>query len=546
MKMIAVEQMKQAEEAANAHGLTYQMMMENAGKSLAEYVFSYSQNALKPPVILGLVGPGNNGGDTLIAMAHLAQKGVRVYAICLGRAMDIDTLCQRFVQSGGKIQVGLSTNINTFLADTENTSLIILDGLLGTGYRAPMQKEFKRLLRAIKEYLKDKETAILAVDCPSGTNCTTGDVDVDALKADMTICMAAVKEGLMRFPAFGYAGRLVVADIGLDSVINGWDADLPVLATREVVSSWLPYRKPDSHKGTYGKTLIIGGSVNYCGAILLAANAAHRSGVGLVTAGITDIVFSAIAGNSPETTWLILPGELGSIKEDAVSVLRSEIHKYQSLAVGPGMGVNKSTQGFIINTAHLFGSGSHGKSGHGIGFLKGESQEIIKENLHHPPLVIDADALKCLSKISDWWKLLGENVVLTPHPGEMSILTGLAIEEIQLDRIGITHKYASIWNKVVVLKGALTVIADPKGNDWILPVATSALAHAGTGDVLTGLISGYLAQGLPCSQAAVLACYLHSEAALAATRKIGGEASVLAGDVVLHIPEAICQLEQKE
>ena len=285
--------------------------------------------------------------------------------------------------------------------------------------------------------------------------------------------------------------------------------------------------------------MILGSSSNYCGAVLLSARAAYRTGSGLVTVGVTDPVYSVIAGQLPEATWIILPGDFGNISEDAVSIIHKQIKDYDAILLGPGLGLNDRTEKFV----KTFISSFKNKSVQHFGFVKDGGDAKSIEQIFQPHMVIDADALKCLAKMKEWWKLLSDDVVLTPHPGEMSILTGLSIKEIQSDRIGTAKKYAKQWKKVVVLKGAVTVIASPDEKVCVIPAATSALAHAGTGDVLAGMITSLLGQGVSTYDASITASYLHAQAGQVAVSDVGSEDFVMAMDVVEQIGKVIGKLK---
>ena len=394
----------------------------------------------------------------------------------------------------------------------------------------------------LKTKILEKNIEIIAIDCPSGVDCTSGEKDDATLKADATICMAAIKEGLLKFPGFEYAGTFRIVDIGLDTVIPGWAKELSTAISKEQVKRILPMRSNNSHKGTFGKILCVGSSINYCGAILLSAKAAYRSGAGLVTLGVTEPVYSVIAGKLPEATWVLLPGDMGDITEDAVNILLNEFTKSDAVLLGPGLGINNKTERFILKLISSFQHREVKK----IGFIAQGYKKDAKLKVDQPPFIIDADALKCLSKIPEWWKLLSSAVVITPHPGEMSILTGMPIDEIQSNRVEVSEKYAKEWNKTIVLKGALTVIADPKKGTSVLPVATSSLAHAGTGDVLSGMIASYVGQGMNGYEASILACYIHAHAGIRSAVELGSEATVMASDIIQQLGKTYNDLGQKE
>jgi NAD(P)H-hydrate epimerase len=287
------------------------------------------------------------------------------------------------------------------------------------------------------------------------------------------------------------------------------------VADYDLVAGLLPERELDSHKGTFGTALIAAGSLNYTGAALLAGTAAYRVGAGLVTLAVPEPLHSALAGQLPEATWILLPHEDGFISEKASEILLNHIHRATAFLIGPGIGSHISTRKFVetmISAVKL-------------------------------PTVIDADGLRHLAQIQDWHKKLFPLSALTPHAGEMSALTGLSKEDIQASRNEIALKYAKEWGHVVVLKGAFTVIASPDGKMTIIPVASPALARAGTGDVLAGLIVGLRAQGLDGYSAAVAGAFIHAKAGLIAADDLGVTASVLATNILNSIADVMSEME---
>jgi NAD(P)H-hydrate epimerase len=294
----------------------------------------------------------------------------------------------------------------------------------------------------------------------------------------------------------------------------------------------------DAHKGTFGTAFIVAGSVNYTGAALLAGLAAYRSGAGLVTMAVPAPLHEALSGQFPESTWILLPHETGVISADAALVVRQNISRATAILIGPGFGLENTTKEFLSKLFTEVGSINKGD----IGFIHGASEKGESKILQKP-IIMDADGLKLLSKIPNWVKLLPSPAVLTPHPGEMSVLTGLSIDEIQANRLEIAKQYSKIWGHVVVLKGAFTVIAAPDGQIAVVLIATPALAKAGTGDVLAGLIVGLRAQGIEAFQASCAGAWIHATAGVLAAKQMGNTASVIARDVLNAIPQVISDVK---
>lgn len=541
MKLVTVPEMLAIEKEADANGLSYAEMMENAGSGLADVILELFDGDKDELEAFGLVGPGNNGGDTLVALEHLANNGWKSRAYLIKRKAD--DLVNRLESAGGEIIHAEKDDQFDALVAFVETSDVLLDGVLGTGTKLPLKDEIARLLAAVNDVLDTTDVSpfVIAVDCPSGVDCETGEAADECIPADLTVTMAAVKQGLLKLPAFEYAGEMFVVDIGLPDDLPSLEKIKTEVADEVLVSGLLPERRLDAHKGTFGTALIAAGSSSYTGAALLAGKAAYRVGVGLVTMAVPSMLHTVLAGQFPEATWSLLPHERGFIARDAVKKLSENFERATALLVGPGFGMEDGTQGFLEDL--LSGNSSPKKAPGRIGFLQEQEtkKEEVRANL--PPLVIDADGLKLLAKIKDWDKSLPALTVLTPHPGEMAILTGLSIEQIQADRIGIAAQYAKFWGHVVVLKGAFTVIAAPDGSSTVVPVASPALARAGTGDVLAGLIVGLMAQGLDAYDAAVAGAWIHAQAGLIAADELGSAASVLAGDLLDAVPEVLFELE---
>jgi len=519
MKYVSVAQMQAIEREANARGINYEIMMENAGRGLAELI-QEEYDYLKENGAFGLVGSGNNGGDTLVALTHLAEAGWRVGAAIISKRSEPDPLQDRLTNAGGRSFDFIHEPDLERLGDLVETYALLLDGILGTGTHLPLRGNLPSALARLRDRIHSAvdRPLVIAVDCPSGIDCDTGEAAPECIPADRTVTMAAVKQGLLKFPAYNLVGDLDAIDIGLPhggADLESWQSVSTFVPDEEWARTAMPKRPLDAHKGTFGSALIVAGSSSYTGAALLAGQAAARSGVGLVTLGVPEKLHTALAGHFPEATWLLLPEEDGYISEKASQLVQNQPGNITAMLLGCGFGQKATTGRFL---------------------------ERLLEIDQLPPMVIDADGLKLLSKIDNWDKRLREMTILTPHPGEMAVLTGLSTAEIQSKRLEIARKYSQTWGHVVVLKGAFSVIAEPGGIEAVIPVATPALAHAGTGDVLAGLITGFRAQGVSAFTAAVLGGWLHASAGVKAADGLGSTAAVLAGDIIHFICKAITEV----
>lgn len=548
IKIISVEMMRYLEKTANQAGLSYEAMMEVAGQRTAQAVRDLAGTEGKRVVVL--VGPGNNGGDGLVAAHHLKSMGAKVTCYLWKRSPEGDANLQR-VKADGIFTVWAEEDsdydaLRALLASAD----VVLDALLGIGVTRPIGGDLEIILRILHQFMLQRggrhglfeaiptagtkrQILLFAVDCPTGLDCDTGELDPAAVPADVTVTFAYPKSGLLRSPGAGAVGHLVVADIGIQPELAE-DVQLE-LVTPEFVADCLPERPRSAHKGSFGRALIVAGSVNYTGAAALAGAGAVRVGTGLVTLALPSAIHAAVAASLTEATYLLLPHDLGVIAPGAVELLRQEMEGYQALLLGPGLTQDASTVDFV----HAFLGLSSPEAKGRIGF-RASAFASQPERLSLPPLVIDADGLNALAGAGSWWQALPPDTILTPHPGEMARLVGggLGAAGVQAGREGISREMAAKWQAVVVLKGAFTVVTAPDGRQVVLPFANPGLATAGSGDVLAGAIVGLCAQGMEAFEAAVAGAYLHGLAGELARQDMGDMGTV-AGDLPPRLPFAL-------
>lgn len=521
--IVTVDQMRRLELQADRQGITYAQMMQHAGKGAGEMIYRrWKDEAFH--TTLGLVGLGNNGGDALVALTCLQNRGWVTRAYLLKDHDPQDAIIQDYLKAGGTLCFfSQDENFKQLDAALQQAD-ILLDGILGTGIRLPLRGSAKQVLHHLNE--RQKLPYCIALDCPSGIDCDRGQADEDALHVDWTICMAAVKQGMLRFPAFEYIGELDVVDIYLPPELEGWQGVSDYCIEQSAVRSILPKRSMQAHKGSFGTALLFAGSKNYPGAAYLAGKAAYRSGTGLVQIATIPSVQHILAGALPEATWVLLNETEAGFHADEVDgeIIKNILAKSSSVLIGPGWGSGDDTLAFYQNLLKT---------------LKDEENKKVNG------VVLDADGLNLLCEISHFKNILPENTILTPHPGEMARLTGKTVKEIQSDRIAIARAAAADWKCVVVLKGALTVIADQGRQAAVIPMAVPALATAGSGDVLAGMLGGLLAQGVHPFDAACGAAWMHARAGVIAEQRIGHTACVMAGDVIDAIADVMKELNEK-
>ncbi|MBI5878415.1 MAG: NAD(P)H-hydrate dehydratase [Chloroflexi bacterium] len=535
MKIVTVDQMRALERDADVADVSYAQMMESAGRAVArEIARRWPPRGVK---VLVLVGPGNNGGDGLVAARHLHDMDAAVWLYLWQRNTDGDRNFALTQERNIPFTRAEDDTDFTALRQLLDDSGLIVDALIGTGANRPIDGLLAQVLGRVRAALstprdsdgtaradatllfraeREREApprgqthaAVVAIDLPSGINADSGAIDPATLPANVTVTFACPKTGFFKFPAADVIGELVVADIGIPAALS--DGIRLAVATPDDIAPRLPARPREGHKGTFGRAMIVSGSGNYTGAPYLCAAAAGRAGAGLVTLATTVAIQAIVAAGLHEPTYLPLPSDQGAIAAEAAAIVAEQLGGYASLLVGPGLGRAPATREFLIE------------------LLAGPKL---------PPLVIDADGLNILSEQKSWWTRLPPHSILTPHAGEFARLSGLAVEAISADREGVAAAHAQKWNQIVLLKGAFTVIAAPDGRVTMLPFANPALATAGSGDVLAGIIAGLLAQAVAPYDAALAGGYLHGLAGELARDEIG-DAGVLAGDLLERIPRA--------
>lgn len=514
MKVVLSHEMSDIEERAERLGISRDQLMESSGLAVADLIVSEIGN-LEGIRVVALIGSGNNGSDGLIACSYLMRRGAKVTAAILSKRSDPDFKLRDAETFGvdafvvDKVPDGLS-----YLLKAAARSHVLVDAVLGTGLSRAIVDPLKTVLEKVSEVISS-DALVVAVDLPSGLD-SDGDTSYRPLLVpSITVALGYPKLGHLTPTGIVGSGSLRVADIGIPSGLDS-EVDLNIIKDYQA-ATLLPSRPVDSNKGTFGRAMIVGGSSNFAGAPVMAAAGAARSGTGTVTlSGPKSIMFNS--GNLfPEITLLPFVEDGQGMYDGWLSArnIYQSITGYTSLLLGCGLGVSpqsrKLTESLLLSFVKL------------------------------PPLVIDADGLNLLCGFSKWWNRLSDESVITPHPGEMSRLTELSVREIQSDRVGITRSAAKDWRKVVVLKGANTVIGMPNGSVWISEFANSGLSTAGTGDVLAGLIAGLVAQGVSTMDAAVLGVYLHGAAGKAVSDRLG-KAGMMATDLLAEIPMMISYL----
>jgi hydroxyethylthiazole kinase-like uncharacterized protein yjeF len=479
------------------------VLMENACMGVVEAAEDML-DGVRGKTIRIYCGTGNNGGDGFAAAKHLLNRGANLDVLLVGdpKKLTPDAKANHdwLIEMGGSV---FPINNIEDLA-TRSSADLAIDGLLGTG----IQGAARGLIADAIEAINLIEDRVLAIDIPSGVEGSTGKVGGSALIAELTVTMGLPKVGLMVPPGRNFAGDVEVVDIGIPRKFID-DADLKLGMTEESdVLEMLPHRHREAHKGDIGKLFLLAGSPGFTGAATLATQTAIRSGVGLARLGIPKELNPILEVKLTEgMTWVLPDKGTGLLHPDALPEVIEALAWADALVLGPGISMEKAVGDFIEKLLPL-----------------------VKL-----PTVIDADGLNQLGQNKSLLKKLPKQCVLTPHPGEMARLTGEPILDILNDPIGTARKWAKTWKCVVVLKGAPTYVARPDGMVWLNPTGNPGMASGGTGDVLTGMIGGFLTQGLSPWAAAVCSVWLHGACGDSAL-EYQGALSLTASDLIEEIP----------
>ena len=533
--VVTAQQMRGMEADAVQRGATWQGLMESAGAEVARHAIMWLGSDTTQRVLV-VAGPGNNGGDALVVARHLCDHGWQIEVLTWSRSHEDTHLRKPLTLRGIKVTPIAGAPGRNALASSLGYSTAIIDGLLGTGIKRDVSGDLATTLGI----LEASRLPVIAIDIPTGVDSDTGAIRGRALRADLTVALGRLKYGHLFHPGKSLAGQIILGDIGLSA--SKQESDSGELMSEERVRELLPPRPDDSNKGSFGKVLVIAGSVNYIGAAALATLGAMRAGVGLATLATPGDLLPMLGAKLTECTFLPLPSDMGVIGSHAAEKVRTEMQGYDALLVGCGIGKEKETATFLRSLLAQADLPSRA-SARSIGFasrMSETTEQAAANEQKLPPLVLDGDALNIISSWEEWDKALPAGSVLTPHPSEMARLTGATVDEVQADRVGVARDAAARWKCIVVLKGASTVVAGPDGRLSISPFSNPALATAGTGDVLAGAIAGIIAQGASPVEAAIAGVYLHGLAGEFLAEKYG-PAGGLAGD----LPELLALAQKR-
>jgi ADP-dependent NAD(P)H-hydrate dehydratase / NAD(P)H-hydrate epimerase len=516
MKVLTAAQMREVDRlSTERYAIPGAQLMENAGARFVEALLSFVPDIARQRIAI-VCGKGNNGGDGFVIARLLHERSAKPAVILCGEPAEVrgDAAhsLRRFQRDGGELRHARNAQEWAAAKEAVASANIIIDALFGTGMRGAVEGWLAEVIADVNRV--HPAARVFAVDIPSGLSSDEGRIAGPAIDADATITFTAPKLGQLLHPASEKVGRLVVAAIGSPAslVEQCSDSHLRWLEPSEFAQFRL-HRKAAANKGNFGHVLVIAGSLGKTGAAVMAGTAALKAGAGLATVATPDICVPVVGAHSPELMTAPLPAtDTGSISCVQDSRFTELLHGKTILAMGPGLGTHPETQEFV--------------------------RTVVRDV--STPLVLDADGLNAFDEHDgELAAHRAAQIAITPHPGEMARLANISTQNVQADRIRVAEKAAHDFNATVVLKGHETVIAAPDGRTWINSTGNPGMAKGGSGDVLTGMAAGILAQhaGTDWSKAVCLAVYLHGLAGdLAAEQR--GEISLMASDIIHAIPEA--------
>ena len=514
MRVLNTQQMREADRRTiDEIGIPSIVLMENAGRQAVAAMESAFEDLATSHVGV-LCGRGNNGGDGFVIARTLVQRGVETSVFLLGSVADVRGDARTNLEVLGRIgltvvEISNAQEWELHFSEISRCELLV-DAILGTGFHGPLSG----LLETVVADVNGLGVPVVAIDLPTGVSADTHEVAGEAIDASMTVTLAAPKIPLVLPPADTHSGDLVIADIGIPlPVLDEVEGPYIELLTRERMRELVPARVADSHKGDFGRILVIAGSLGRTGAAHLAAIGALRSGAGLVTIATPKSCVPIVAAMAPEYMTEGLE-ETASGTIDYAALDRILEFKADVIAVGPGLGQSPGTSAFVQGLVERAGV----------------------------PLVLDADALNAFA--GDPERLMGRDgvdVVITPHPGEMARLLNITVEAVQSNRLNCATEFAAAHRVHVVLKGHRTIVAGPDNRAFINLTGNSGMATGGTGDLLTGMIAAWFAQLLDAEAACKLAVYLHGTAGDLAEAD-EGDVALVAGDIAARLGDAVMEL----
>ncbi|MBQ8826400.1 MAG: NAD(P)H-hydrate dehydratase [Oscillospiraceae bacterium] len=499
-------QMKTIEAFSDSHGVSYKQLMENAGAAAAELICKIAaENDLSDGILI-ICGKGNNGGDGFVTARNLADAGLKVSVVLAAGDPSTELAGYEYCELSGCGSVDvldLNDNIDAVFKLFSSSALIV-DAVYGTGFKGELPPQIK----ACFSYASRCGKIIVAMDVPSGGDCTTGEAAENTLQCDYTVTFGCLKIGMLSEPLKSLCGKITIADIGFTEDCFRHADNMAEDLTEDYVCSLFPERSENSYKTQFGRLLNIAGSRCMSGAALLSTAAALRSGVGLCTLASTDEVINRISSAIPEATLLPLQSDsCGTISEKAADNLIKFMQNSTAILIGSGLAVSDGTKAIV--------------------------KEIIKNA--DCPVILDADGINCIIDCIDIIRSTKNKLIITPHQGELERLyKAAAFENETADRLAMATAISREYDVIVAAKGVPNYIVGD-GKLYVCKAGNPGLSRGGSGDVLAGITAAFAAMGLAPSDAAAAAVFLHGKAADIAADKLSQQ-GMLPSDVINQLP----------
>ncbi len=510
MDVLTGAQIRELDRLAAKEGLATEVLMENAGQAAADVIL----HRLAVSRVAVVAGKGGNGGDALVAARRLHEAGIKVRAFTLSPFKDLSQVSREKAELLAAVAPDALKALPGELTKLKEALLwadCAVDGLVGIGVDRPLKGRYAQAVQAINQ----ASVRRVAIDLPSGLPSDKGNLLGSAVRADLTICMAAYKPAHLLYPARSLCGQIEVVGVGYPRRLTETVTPLARVVDKDWVRDKLPPRPPAGHKGTFGRVLVIAGSIGMSGAAILCCQGALRTGAGRVTLAAPKALNPILETTLTEAITLPLPDEEGRLSESAFKTVSPALERADVLAVGPGLSRHKAVGQVVV--------------------------ELLKRV--KVPVVLDADGLFPLKSQLKLLKEVAGRAVLTPHPGELSRLIDRPASEIDEERIEVARSFAHEHGVVLVLKGRPTAIGTPEGQVYLNPTGNTGLATGGSGDVLTGLITGLIAGGASPADAAILGAFLHGYTADYLVHDIA-ERSIIPSDLINALPFVIAEVER--
>ncbi len=506
MRVVTSKEMKELEAKAAGIGVSPLLLMENAAVGVAS-VLRESFPGIGGKKVVVLCGRGNNGGDGLAVARHLFNHGTDVKVVLVDgeKALPEEAAVNLGIVKNMEIPLFQIKQLDSVVKDTLREADIIIDGLFGTGLSRKVNGVYLDLIN----YVNSLDKPVSAIDIPSGINADSGEVMGEAIKVEITVALGFYKPGHLLFPGRGYCGRTALVDISIPECLSAGTAPLNKIEEAET-KKLFKKRRPDGYKNLYGHVVLIGGSPGKTGAVVMAANAAMRCGAGLATV-VCPHSLNYMVENARLEIMSFPAGDInGYISFAAVDGVIEFVADKDVIVIGPGLSSSTLTEEFFV---HFY--------------------KKVKK-----PMVIDADGINLMSRNRDLLKEKDFDLVLTPHAGEMARLANINKEEILKNPVEVARTFAVNEKVFLVLKSATTVFATPDGRVYLSVYGNPGMATAGTGDLLSGIIGGFMAQGYKTEDAVILALTVHGLSADMAKNRVG-ETAMMATDILEFVPELI-------